>query len=95
MTPQAESSSPSRANRRDFLKTSLTAAAAGTLPLARSAYAAGSDLIRIGLIGCGPGAAVNAMNVYTGLRLVALAAWTWSPPSSRMKRVRIRRRCRA
>jgi predicted dehydrogenase len=75
VTPQAKSSNPRRADRRDFLKTSLAAAAIGTLPLARSAHAAGSDIIRIGLIGCGgrgPGAAINAMNVDSGLRLVAL-----------------------
>ena len=46
------------------------------MPLARTAHAAGSDIIRIGLIGCGgrgPGAAINAMNVDSGLRLVAMA----------------------
>ena len=76
MIPQEKSLNPERANRRDFLKTSLAAAAVGTLPLARSAHAAGSDIIRIGLIGCGsrgPGAAVNAMNVDPGVRLVAMA----------------------
>ena len=60
--------------RRDFLKTSL-AAAAGSLPLAQSAHAAGSDVIRIGLIGCGsrgPGAAVDAMTADRGVRLVAM-----------------------
>jgi len=57
------------------------AAAAGTaalsgLPLARSAQAAGSDVIRIGLIGCGsrgPGAAINAMTADDGVRLVAMS----------------------
>ena len=51
------------------------AATIGGLSLARGAHAAGSDVIRIGLIGCGgrgPGAAVNAMNVDPGLRLVAM-----------------------
>ena len=45
------------------------------LSLARSAHAAGSDVIRIGMIGCGsrcPGAAVNAMNADPGVRLVAM-----------------------
>ena len=66
-------------SRRDFLKTSMAAAAGaatfGGLSLVRSAHAAGSDVIRIGLIGCGergPGAANNAMNVDPGVRLVAM-----------------------
>ena len=68
-----------RPSRRDFLKTSMAVAAGaatvGSLPLARSAHAAGSDVIRVGLIGCGnrgPGAAVDAMNADPGVRLVAM-----------------------
>lgn len=41
-------------SRREFLKTSSVlagAAALGTLPVERSAHAAGSEVIRIGLIG--------------------------------------------
>ena len=74
---QALPPSPSP-SRRDFLKTSLAAAGAaaiGGLSPARGAHAAGSDVIRIGLIGCGsrgPGAAVNAMTVDPGVRLVAM-----------------------
>ncbi len=53
--------------RRTFLKTSLAAGAALTMPLtlSRSAHAAGTDGFRVGLVGCGgrgSGAAVNAMN---------------------------------
>jgi len=65
--------------RRDFLRTSSALAATAALaPLAleRSAHAAGSDLIRIGLIGCGgrgTEAALNAMNAGKDIRLVALA----------------------
>lgn len=65
-------------SRRDFLRTSMAAAGTasfGGLWLARSAHAAGGDLIKIGLIGCGergPGAANNAMNVDRGVRLVAM-----------------------
>ena len=76
MTPQPQSSNSRPAHRRHFLKTSLAAAAASTLPSAGNVHAAGSDVIRIGLIGCGnrgPGAAINAMNVDPGVRLVALA----------------------
>ena len=55
-------------NRRDFLKTtSILAAAgglAGGLSIGRSAHAAGDDVLKIGLVGCGgrgTGAAVNAL----------------------------------
>ena len=42
--------------RRDFLKTSTVAASAaaiGTLEFSRNAHAAGSDIIKVGMIGCG------------------------------------------
>ena len=46
-----------QANRRDFLKGTTAAAAgialAGGLNLARAAHAAGSDELKIALIGCG------------------------------------------
>lgn len=64
-------------SRREFLKTSVAAvtAAATSLSVGRGAHAAGSDVIRIGIVGCGsraPGAAVNSMNVDPGVRLVAM-----------------------
>lgn len=65
-------------SRRDFLtNTSIAAgaAAAGALSLERSAHAAGSGTIRIGLIGCGgrgSGAAANAMNAGEDIKLVAM-----------------------
>ena len=69
-----------RATRRHFLKTAssgvLAAAAASTLGIARSAHAAGSGTIKIGLVGCGgrgSGAAVNAMNAGKDIKLVAMA----------------------
>ena len=69
--------SPSRISRRTFVLGSATAGAAvGTLPLARSAHAAGNDLIRVGLVGCGgrgTGAAAQAMRADPGVRLVAMA----------------------
>ena len=64
--------------RRDFLRRSATVAAGATVaPLAvgRSAHAAGSDILKVGLIGCGgrgSGAAVNAMNAGDDVRLVAI-----------------------
>lgn len=64
--------------RREFIKSSLAASAALATPLAlsRSVHAAGSDKIRIGLIGCGgrgSGAALNAMNAGPDVSLVAVA----------------------
>ena len=64
--------------RRDFLKTSTVAASAAalaSLELSRSAHAAGSDLLKVGMIGCGDrngGAAVQALTADPGTRLVAM-----------------------
>jgi myo-inositol 2-dehydrogenase / D-chiro-inositol 1-dehydrogenase len=64
--------------RRDFLRTSTVAASAaaiGTLDLSRSAHAAGSDIIKVGMIGCGgrnSGAAAQALSADPGARLVAM-----------------------
>jgi predicted dehydrogenase len=69
---------PTSLNRRDFLKTSsvaATATALGTLELSRSAHAAGSDALKIGMIGCGgrnAGAAAQALTADPGARLVAM-----------------------
>jgi len=67
-------------SRRAFVnKTSACGAAtalAGGLAVARSAHAAGSDILKGGLVGCGPrgtGAAVNALNADKNARLVAKA----------------------
>ena len=64
-------------SRREFMKTSAAAMTmATTLPIPRSAHAAGSDVIRIGLIGCGNrgrGAVLNALNTGKDLRLTAIA----------------------
>jgi predicted dehydrogenase len=66
--------------RRDFVKTSAAIAAgsiaAAQLAVARSAHAAGSDALRIGLIGCGgrgTGAALNALEASPRAHIVALA----------------------
>ena len=39
-------------SRRAFLKAGVAATAAA-LPIARGAHAAGSDVLRVGLVGCG------------------------------------------
>jgi myo-inositol 2-dehydrogenase/D-chiro-inositol 1-dehydrogenase len=68
-----------RPSRRDFLKSStlLTGAAlAGGLGIARSAHAAGSDVLRVALIGCGgrgTGAADNCLEARKKVKIVALA----------------------
>ena len=67
-----------RTSRRKFLKTSATAVsgvALGSLAVNLVAHAAGSDVIRIGMVGCGGrcnGAAGDAMSVDPGVRLVAM-----------------------
>jgi predicted dehydrogenase len=78
MNPQRNSIGAVQTNRREFLKTSATlvsAATLGSLELSRSAYAAGSDTLRVGMIGCGgrcAGAAVQALTADPGARLVAM-----------------------
>src|SRR5438874_9614278 len=64
---------PLAASRRDFLKTT---ALAGTLAAVPNAHAAGSDVLRIGLIGCGDrgtGAATQALGADSNVQLVAMA----------------------
>ena len=72
-------SATNHVNRRDALSKSLTAAAsigvATDTFLSRTAYAAGSDIIKVGLVGCGGrgnGAAKNAMSADPGCRLTAI-----------------------
>lgn len=76
---QADSGSQqgsTRGSRREFLKLAGAGVAmASTLPMARSVHAAGSDILKVGLIGCGgrgSGAAVNALNADKGAKLVAM-----------------------
>ena len=67
-------------SRRSFLRRSSVAALAGStlihaLPLARSAHAAGSDVLRVGLVGCGSrgtGAATQALQADPHVKLVAM-----------------------
>ncbi|HEY6548795.1 MAG TPA: Gfo/Idh/MocA family oxidoreductase, partial [Vicinamibacteria bacterium] len=73
LEPEGDASS----TRRDFLKTGA-AVVGGTLaaPVLPGAWAAGSDEIRVGLIGCGGrgrGAVKDALESSAGVRVVALA----------------------
>ncbi len=67
----------SNLTRREFLKSSAAAAATTTLAsldVGRFAHAAGSDLLKVGLIGCGgrnTGAGFQALRADKGARLVA------------------------
>jgi hypothetical protein len=68
--------------RRDFLKTSSVAASAAAIGVGyralaaeQSANVAGSDILKVGMIGCGgrnAGAAVEALSADPGARLVAM-----------------------
>ena len=68
-------------SRREFLKKSTStiaagAAVVGTLGVARGAHAAGSDVIRVALVGSGgrgTGAASQLMNADENVKLVAVA----------------------
>ncbi|MGC3969364.1 MAG: twin-arginine translocation signal domain-containing protein [Pirellulales bacterium] len=74
----SSSDAAANASRREFLKTSGVVAAgavAGSLSIARSAHAAGSDVLKIGLVGCGgrgTGAALQALKADKNVKLVAL-----------------------
>ncbi len=68
-----------RSTRRDFLAAAAANTASiplGSAFLARSAHPAGSETLKIGLIGCGgrgTGAAINAMTADKGSKLFAMA----------------------
>jgi predicted dehydrogenase len=71
MTPQTP---PGGTTRREFVQTAA-AATAGALALDCAVYAAGSDVLRLGLIGCGgrgTGAAAQALQADPHTKLVAL-----------------------
>lgn len=76
---QSSPSSPSGANRREFLAGSAAvgaAAAAGLAWVPVGAHAAGSDVLKVGLIGCGgrgTGAAEQALTADPQTRLHAMA----------------------
>lgn len=67
------------ASRREFLKQSALAGAAATavnVTMARGAHAAGSDLVRVALVGAGgrgTGAALNLLGTKANVKLVAVA----------------------
>jgi predicted dehydrogenase len=73
-----ETNETGRHSRRAFLAKSMVsgAAACGALSLANRAHAAGDDVLKIGLVGCGgrgTGAAANALGADKNCKLVAMA----------------------
>jgi predicted dehydrogenase len=68
-----------RKSRRSFLKVSTAAVSTALvhgLAVDRAAHAAGSDILKVGLVGCGgrgTGAAVNALNADKNAKLTAMA----------------------
>ncbi len=78
MASSNESGKGRGTTRRQFLKATTvagSAAALGAMQLAPSVFAAGSDTIRVGMIGCGDrntGAAAQALTADAGTRLVAM-----------------------
>ena len=76
MSDHQKVSLPARPNRRDFLWNSTAAiAVGGTLALGRAAHAAGDDVLKVGLVGCGgrgKGAAGDAMAADANTKLAAL-----------------------
>jgi predicted dehydrogenase len=80
MSDQASSKQPAKATRRSFLKNTTAAVVGGTLAASlaggRMAHAAGSDTLKVALIGCGGrgnGAAVNAMRADSNVQLTVMA----------------------
>ncbi len=79
MTDRTRTTGPA-ATRRDFLKTGTAAVVGSALAtqgnLAFGAFAGGSDMLKIGLVGCGGrggGAAVNALSADPHVKITALA----------------------
>src|SRR4051794_36730295 len=71
-----QSSETRRSSRRDFIKSAAAGTAlAANLSLIPNVYAAGSDVIKIGIIGCGgrgTGAVDNCLSSAPNVKLVAM-----------------------
>ena len=61
--------------RREFIKTTAAVSLAAAMPRIPEVYAAGSDTIRVGVVGCGgrgTGAAIDCLNAAPGVEVVAM-----------------------
>src|SRR5579872_6946316 len=79
MSDPVQAQKPQAPSRRDFLKSSGAVVAAGTLAghavLAPGLFAAGSDVLKVGLVGCGgrgTGAASQALHADPHVQLIAM-----------------------
>ena len=83
---------PITTTRRDLLRTAAATAAVGALSIEQSAWAAGSDEIKIGMIGTGgrgSGAANQALNnPKAGIRLVAMGDLSKENLDSKLSQLR-------
>jgi myo-inositol 2-dehydrogenase / D-chiro-inositol 1-dehydrogenase len=80
MSESTDNSSDESTSRRQFIKTTASAAVAGgtgaTLASSLSVHAAGSDMLRVGLVGCGgrgSGAARQALMADENVKLTVMA----------------------
>jgi predicted dehydrogenase len=66
---------PNSINRRDFVKAAAAASVAAAFPAHFHVFAAGSDTMKVGVIGCGgrgTGAAIDCLKADPGVEIVAL-----------------------
>ena len=86
-----QSSRDKGVSRRDFIKTSLGASLTAAIPGGLGLHAAGSDAIRIGVIGCGgrgTGATIDCLNSAPGVEVVAMGDLFMDRIDSSLKRIR-------
>jgi myo-inositol 2-dehydrogenase/D-chiro-inositol 1-dehydrogenase len=76
MSSPRQSPSPATLTRRRFLRATSSAVAVAALPVERFAHAAGSDQVKLALVGCGgrgTGAANQSLNTTKAVKIVAMA----------------------
>jgi predicted dehydrogenase len=86
-----ESIRPQNLSRRDFIKTTLTASLASAIPGNLGLHTAGSDTLRIGVIGCGgrgTGATIDCLNAAQGVEVVAMGDLFMDRVESSLKKIR-------
>ncbi|MEW5899858.1 MAG: Gfo/Idh/MocA family oxidoreductase [Acidobacteriota bacterium] len=77
--------------RREFMKTTAAVSVAAAFPRLPGAHAAGSDVIRVGVVGCGgrgTGAAIDCLNAAPGVEVVALFDLFQDRIESSLKRIK-------
>jgi len=87
---KSNSSRKASITRRDFIKTSVGASLAATIPGNLGLHAQGSDTIRVGVVGCGgrgTGAAIDCLNAAPGVEIVAMGDLFQDRIDSSLKRI--------